>query len=179
MLNDFSEHTHTVTRYKADNGDEIRVDELRKGNSRYEYVKFVNDREGLSVFGDFGNWIFCRPFYPSAGQKVSPDYWLEKLRVSSCQEPSKYDPERTEEELHRLINGELAEWGYEGEDLERCTEWLKELLRYVDDELEYTYEAYRGENPTEMDCEYIPFVKTISVQLEIVFEAFNEICNRL
>ncbi len=52
---DFSNHTHTIEIFKSDSGNQIRVDHLRNGNSRMEYVKFVNDDEGLSVFGDFGN----------------------------------------------------------------------------------------------------------------------------
>ncbi len=56
---DFSEHTHKVELFKSEDGNEIRVDHFRKGTDNCGYVKFVNDSRGLSVFGDFGNWIFC------------------------------------------------------------------------------------------------------------------------
>ncbi len=176
---DWSKHTHKIEIFKSSEGNEIRVDHFQKGNSNMGYVKFINDSRGLSVFGDFGNWVFCRPFYPSADGFVSDGYWIEKLKISSCQEPFSYDPKETAKELKELIATGLEEWGYEGEELRKNKEWITRLLEYVDDELEYTYEAYRGDNPSEIDYEYIPFCKKLSVQLEIVFEAFNEICKRL
>lgn len=176
---DFSKHNHKVEIFKSEEGNEIRVDHFRKGNSDMGYVKFVNDSRGLSIFGDFGNWIFCRPFYPSADGFVSDGYWNEKLKIGSSQDHAKYDSEETEKELKRLIKTGLKNYGYTGDDLKKCKEWLSELIECVDDELEYTYNAYRGDNPTEMDYEYIPFCKKPSVQLEIIFDAFDEICNRL
>jgi hypothetical protein len=176
---DFSKHTHKVEIFKSGEGNEIRVDHFREGNSNMGYIKFVNDERGLSVFGDFGNWIFCRPFHPSAEGYVSEMYWNEKLKMGSSQDHARYDPEETEKELLELINGGLEEYGYEGEDLIKCTEWLEDLISYCDDELEYTYQAYRGYNPTQMDYEDIPFCKKPSVQLEIIFDAFDEICSRL
>jgi hypothetical protein len=175
----FEKHTHRVEIFKNWGGDEIRVDHFQEGNSRMGYIKFVNDAEGLSVYGDFGNWIFNRPFHPSPDGYVSDGYWNEKLRTSSSQDHSRYDSEATAEELRMLIDGGLEEWGYEDEDLKKAKEWFRTLLYYVDDELEYTYEAYRGDNPMEMDYEDIPFCKSGSVQLDIIFDAFDEICNRL
>tara|TARA_R110000851_G_C12783958_1_gene535653 strand:- start:75 stop:632 length:558 start_codon:yes stop_codon:yes gene_type:complete len=176
---DFSEHTHKIEIFKSKEGNEIRVDHFRKGNSNMGYVKFVNDSRGLSVFGDFGNWIFCRPFHPSADGFVSDHYWNEKLKINSHQEHAKYDGDETHKEIQGLINGGLEDWGYKEGELIKCKEWLTELATYTDDELEYTYEAYRGNNPTELDYDYIPFCKTGSVQLQIIFDAFDEICKRL
>lgn len=176
---DFSNHTHRVEIFTSREGNEIRVDHLREGASRMGYVKFVNDNQGLSVFGDFGNWIFCRPFHPSEGGRVSDRYWDEKLSIASCQECEKFDSDATRRELTELINGGLEGWGYEEKDLGKAKEWLTELLDYVDDELEYTYEAFRGENPTEMDFENIPFRKKRLSSLEVVYDAFEEICSRM
>lgn len=176
---DFSEHTHKVEIFKSEEGNEIRVDHFRKGNNNMGYVKFVNDSMGLSVFGDFGNWIFCRPFHPSADGFVSDGYWNEKLKIGSSQDHAKYDSEETAKELQELIDSGLEEWGYKDEDLINAKDWLIDLLGYTDDELEYTYNAFRGENPTQMDYENIPFCKTGSVQLQIIFDAFDEICIRL
>jgi len=176
---DFSNHTHRIEMFQSDDDNVIRVDHFQEGNSRMGYIKFVNDSEGLSVFGDFGNWIFNRPFLPSPDGYVSDGYWYEKLRISSSQTHSRYDSEATAEELKEHINGGLEEWGYEGYELEKAKEWFKTLLYHSDDELDYTYEAYRGENPTQMDYEDIPFCKRGSVQLDIIFDAFDEICKRL
>lgn len=176
---DFSKHTHKIEIFKSKEGNEIRVDHFRKGNSNIGYVKFVNDSRGLSVFGDFGNWIFCRPFDPSKDGFVSDGYWNEKLKISSSQDHAKFDSEETAKELKELINGGLEDWGYKDYALLKSKEWLTHLLSLVDDELEYTYEAFRGDNPTNMDYENIPFCKKGSIQLQIIFDAFDEICSRL
>lgn len=177
---DFSKYIHRVNIYKNSTGDEIRVDELQNGNSSIGYVKFVNHSMGLSVFGDFGNWIFCRPFLPSKEGYVSPMYWNEKLKLNSSQDHSRYDSEKTKKELLRLINIDLeVDFGYRGDDLTKAQEWLSELLACVEDELEYKYQAFRGENPTNIDYEDIPFCKEGSSQLLAVFDAFNEICNKI
>ena len=176
---DFSEHTHKVEIFKSDDGNEIRVDHFRKGNSNMGYVKFVNDSRGLSVFGDFNNWIFCRPFHPTADGFVSDSYWNEKLKIGSSQDHAKFDSEETEKKLTELINKGLADYGYTDDELIKAKEWLKHLKTFVDDELEYTYEAFRGENPTEMDYEMIPFCKKGSGQLQVIFDAFDEICSRM
>ena len=177
---DFSEHTHKTELFKNENGEEIRVDTLRKGNSRYGYVKFVNDSEGLSVFGDFGNWIFCRPFHPSKEGYVSAMYWTEKLGHSSSQDYSKYDAKATEEELKEQINHKLEEYGHTGDELKQIKEWYSDLLGYVDDETEYIYKAFR-DSPSEIELDYedIPYVKELKYHLYIVFDAFNEMCNRI
>lgn len=176
---DFSNHTHRVEVFTSPSGNEIRVDHLQRGTSRYGYVKFINDDEGLSVFGDFGNWIFCRPFVPSPDGYVSDHYWGEKLRIASVQDPSRYDAEGTRKQIEALINGGLEEWGYDAEELEKSKEWLSDLIDYADDELDYTYHAFRGWNPPGMDYEDIPFCKKGSIQLNIVFDAFEEICARM
>lgn len=175
----WSKHTHKVEIFKNEDGKEIRVDHFQDGNSRYGYLKFVNDSEGLAVYGDFGNWIFCRPFHPSPDGSVSDMYWAEKLSIGSVQDAYKFNSEATAKELEHMIDSGLEDYGYEDDELEKGKEWFRDLLSYTDDELEYTYEAYRGNNPTDIDYEYIPFVKELSIQLRIVFDAFDEICNRL
>lgn len=174
---DWSEYTHKVEIFKSEEGNEVRIDHLQKGNSNSGYVRLVNDKYGLSVFGDFGDWVFRRGFIPQSGQHVDMHYFAGKL--SSYIKHSEFDSEETAKELEELINGGLEEWGYEGEELKKAIKWFKELLENVDDELEYTYIAYRGDNPSDMDYDYIPFVKKGSVQLKIVLEAFNVMCDRL
>lgn len=175
---DFSEHTHTREEFKSENGNTITIDHLRKGNSNMEYVRFVNDDYGLSVFGDFGNWIFCRPFLPSKEGYVCVSYWNEKLKISSYQDHAEYDAEETEKEINELINTGLEEYGYEGEELVKAKEWFTDLLLYVEDEIEYIYHAFRFANCPFDDLEDVPYAKKGSCQLLVVFDAFNEICNR-
>lgn len=176
---DFSEQAHTVETFTSDKGNTVRIDHLRKGNSHYGYVRFVNDDYELSVYGDFGNWIFNRPFIPSKGGFVSVGYWNEKLHHSSSQDHAKYNGDETAKEIQELINSGLEEYGYEGEELEKLKEWYTDLLMYTDDELDYTYNAYRGYDSPVDDMDCIPLVKDGSYQLLIIFDAFNEICSRM
>jgi len=174
---DFSENTHTVEMFKSEKGNTIRIDHLRKGNSSMGYVRFVNDDYGMAVFGDFGNWIFVRPFVPSPKEYVDVSYWNEKLKMSSSQDHAKYDPEETAKEIEELIDHGLKDYGYEGDELTALKERYTDLLRYTYDEIEYMYQAFRSSGCP--DYEMVPFVKKGSHQLLIVFDAFNEICNRL
>lgn len=175
---DFSEHTHTVEIFTSKNGNSIRIDHLRKGKSNCGYVRFVNDDYGLSVFGDFGNWVFNRPFIPSKDGYVCTGYWNEKLKASSSQDHEKYDSKETEREIEELINRGLEDYGYEGEELEKLKEWYSDLLEYTENEIEYMYHAfYSGDSPD--DFESIPCARKYSYQLLIIFDAFNEICNRI
>lgn len=178
---DFSKHTHRTEIFKSEEGNEIRVDHLQKGNSRMGYIKFVNNSEGLSVYGDFGNWIFYRPFHPSANGFVSDMYWLEKLRIASEQRwdrPDNLDFDYIQKELKEGINGGLEDYGYEGSELDTMIEFYKDLLDYTDDPLEYLYNGYRN-MPSCTDYESIPIAYKMPVWLEIVFDAFDEICSRL
>ncbi len=106
-------------------------------------------------------------------------YWTEKLIISSSQQPFKYDPEATANELQKGIKSELEEYGYEGDELKKVKEWYTDLLTHTDDEIEYTYKAYRNDNPVEMDFENIPFCEEYKAHLPVIFDAFEEICERL
>ena len=176
---DFSNHTHKVEIFKSENNNEVRIDHFRNGDSEMGYIRFVNDDYGMTVYGDFGNWVFCRPFHPSPDGYVSEHYWIEKLQISSCQEPYTYDGEETAKEIQKLIDNGLEEYGYEGDDLEKMKEWYNDLLDYTEDEIEYKYHAYRDSFSPDFDYEDIPYCKELSVQLKIIFDAFDEICKKM
>ena len=49
---DFSEHTHRIEIFKC--GDkEIRIDHFQNGNSRINYIQFINTDEVMTVTGAF------------------------------------------------------------------------------------------------------------------------------
>lgn len=176
---DFSKHKHRVEIFKS-NKNEIRVDHFQVDSSRMLYIQFINTNEILTVTGDFGSWVFCRPFIPSKDGHVSDDYWLEKLRINSSQSAGDYDNSETAKEIEELISNGLEEYGYEGERLEEAKGWYTDLLEHSEDETEYTYYAYRHyDKPSFIDYEDIPFVKKINPRLNIIFDAFDEICYRL
>ena len=176
---DFSEHVHRVEIFKSDE-NEIRIDHFQVGDSKMNYIQFINTDRVLSVSGDFGNWIFCRPFIPDKGGYVSDGYWLEKLRILSTQEAGRYSSDETAKEIKLLIKSGLEDYGYKGAELQAVKEWYTELLSYTDDEYEYIYEAYRSyDRPGNIDNESVPFCKEVNNWLYIIFDAFDEICERL
>lgn len=165
---DFSKHVLTVKQSEG-----LLVHKFGVPGSSYYMVKFINTEGILAVTGDLGNWIFCREFHPSEEGAVSDGYWCEKLRISSKQEPYKWDATATEAKIDRILAEE--------EDLTKEeVEYLKELRQYTNEhELDYTHFAYRQYVGRFDDGEHVPFVKSLNVQLAIVFDAFDEICSRL
>jgi hypothetical protein len=175
---DFSKHIHSVEVYK--NGDkEIRIDHFKIPDTNMNYIQFINTDRVLTITGDFGNWVFCRPFVPGPKEYVSDIYWLEKLKILSTQVPGSYDGEETAKEIQELIDKGLEDYGYEGDELEKMKEWYTDLLRHTDDEFEYIYHAYRGCNRPNIDNEGIPFCKKLNPWLNVIFDAFDEICRRM
>jgi hypothetical protein len=143
-------------------------------------VVFINIDGVMIVKGDFGNWIFCREFYPSKKDGVSDHYWAEKLMISSIQDPYEFDPEETGNRIREMLyRGGLEDYGYTGEKLERMKIYLEECLNYVtDSEWEYTYFAYYNK-PDFLDAESVILCKSLKSSLLAVFDAFDEICSRM
>ncbi len=169
---DFSKHELTITKQ-----DGLLIHHLAKPNRYQGNIKFINTNGVLVVTGDYSNWMFCREFHPSSEGAVSGGYWLEKLKMHSCQEPSKYDSEATREAINEQLNGGLVEYGYEGEELDKMNEYFEECLSHVEDEWAYLYHA--RQYPSFADAEQIIFRKGINIQLRCVFDAFDEICRRI
>lgn len=140
-------------------------------------VIFINSCGILAVTGDFGNWIFCREFHPAAAGGVSDSYWMEKMRIASCQEPGKYNSELTEKMLKEETKEVEEEWD-NGERKDEYLAHLKDGLELLDDELDYMYHVYR-DRPGFMDFEGVIFEKTTGYWIDAIFDAFEEICLRM
>lgn len=174
---DWSEHVHTVEVYKGPEGKEVRIDSLAKPGTVCGAVHFINAKGIMSVTGDYGNWIFCRPFIPSKHQYVSDGYWIEKLMILSKQK-FELDMESIEAEVKELVDKGLEDMGYEGDRLKELKEWFGELD--TDDELSYLASAFRPPyGSPAIDYEMIPHSYKTPVWLEIVFDAFDELCRRV
>lgn len=175
---DFS--SHELIERRVGGVDGVRLTHtLKHPDYEKQYkINFINADGVLVVTGDYGNWIFCREFHPSAEGSVSGGYWMEKLEMYSTQQGTEYNSELTEKEIEEGINGGLEEYGYTGDKLEKAVEYFKELLYYVE-ENDFNYCAYAFPNkPSFMDYDEVPYVKTTKHRLSIVFDAFEEICKR-
>ena len=172
---DFTKHELIVTEQEGLLIHRLKHPEYTHMNS----VKFINTNGIMAVTGDYGNWMFCREFHPSAEGRVSSGYWCEKLQIASSQNGYEFDSEGTREEIQYGIEKGLEEYGYTGEELEEAKEYYEYLLNYVD-ESEWYYEANAyTEMPSFFDSEGVPNVKKVKIWLQIVFDAFDEICRRM
>lgn len=162
----FDEHVLTETK------TEVGIIYDFKRPDRYcQSIKFINVCGILAVTGDYGNWIFCREFHPSPDGYVSSSYWVEKIKIASTQKPLKFNPERTEEEINEM----LSEEDIDDED----KMYLESLLSYLHDG-EERYLVYAHDHlPSHRDHEFVPYVETLDEWLEVIFDAFDEICRRM
>lgn len=164
---EFEEHELIITEE-----DGLLVHYLKKPDTIYDNIKFINTNGILAVTGDYSNWIFCREFHPGADGGVSDYYWIEKLRIASCQEPEKFDSDETQKEIEKML--------LEEEDLTpEEKEYLEECLSRVDDQFDYEHYAHRENCGRFQDHEYVPHCKKIKNQLLVVFDGFDEICRRM
>jgi hypothetical protein len=152
---------------------EVLIHKFAKPNTICGSITFINTQGILAITGDYGNWIFCREFVPSAEGFVSDSYWCEKLRISSTQKISDYDPDETRKEIHEKLKDEDEDFD------EDDKAYLNDLLNNLD-ECEERYMVYAYDNlPHNRDHEFIPLIKKLNPWLDIIFDAFDEICRRM
>lgn len=178
----FSKHVHESVVLEKD-GIKVQVDTFHVKGSCIGFMQFVNAPNGLAVYGDYGNWMFCRTFYPNSKElKISDYYWLEKLKFNSNQIFEKLDCKLNTECLNDLLkefrdvdNSSLSE-----AELEDAEEWVEGLKADLEngDTVSYLYNAFR-ECPSCLSAEDIPCHKEVPKQLQVVFDAFEEMCYRL
>ena len=148
------------------------IHHLHIPNTSYHNIRFINVGGVLSVTGDFGNWIFCREFHPSATEYVSDGYWEEKLRISSTQSDVDFDSEGTRHEIQELIDsGDYSD--------EEQINSLREMKIAADVSTGGEYRDWVNENIDFIDYEYIPYCTETKFWLKCIFDGFDEICNRL
>ena len=165
---DFSKHEVIITESEG-----LLVHDLKIPNSYRNSIKFINTNGILAITGDFGNWIFCREFHPSADGYVSGGYWCEKLRIASTQKSHRFSSDKTEVEIKRLLAEE--------EDLSEAeVDYLNGCLSCIDDwEAGYKNYAYTEKVGRFEDGEYVPYEEELNIWLAYIFDGFEEICNRM
>lgn len=165
---DFSKHELEIIK-----NENVLIHILQRPNSSICKVVFINTMGVCSVTGDFGNWIFCREFHPSKDGRVSGGYWDEKLNTHSVQSSDKFNTEQTEKDIDYYVEN------YVNEDTsQEELDWIERLRQNCDDEYSYINEAYRN-HPYDVDTECIPFGKIRNPRLNIIYDAFEEICSRI
>lgn len=166
---DWGKHEVTITKQ-----DGLLVHHLKDPDTVINNIKYINTNGILAVTGDYGNWMFCREFHPSANGFVSEGYWKEKLRNLSTQEPNDFDEDATRKELEEYIaDTEDPLNKTEKEYIEGCLDALG------DGEFDYSYYAYRNNVGRFSDNENVPFRKKTKYWLDAVFDGFDELCRRM
>lgn len=94
----------------------------------------------------------------------------------SSQKAYVYDPEETLKEINRFKRN--FKTNYLIKYNEEIKEWVESLKGACDDEHEYIYIAYR-EKPGCIDYENVPIGKIRKPRLQLVYEAFNNLCKAL
>lgn len=170
---DFTRHKVKITKL-----DGLLIHEFKRPDTNNCMLRFINTCGVMTVTGDFGNWVFCREFHPSADNEhgVSGGYWDEKLEISSVQKSHQYDAEKTTLLINEFKENFQDAYGREMNEDE--IDWIEQLENNVDDEHEYTYLAYR-EKPKDIDYESVPFGKKRHFWLDAVYDGFDEICQYL
>ena len=167
---DFSKHELKITQLEG-----VLIHEFKIPDTRRYMLVFINTCGVMTVTGDFGNWVFCREFHPSANNEsgVSDGYFDEKLENSSLQKSHIYNSTET---LKRILKFKDTFEEYYGREMnEEEVEWVEKLEKVVDDEHEYIYTAYR-EQPKDIDYDEIPIGKKRHFCLDVVYDGFDEIC---
>ena len=167
---DFSKHELKITQLEG-----VLIHEFKRPDTRNCMLVFINTCGVMTVTGDFGNWVFCREFHPSANNEsgVSGEYWDEKLEISSVQKSDKYDAEETSKRIDEFKKTFEESYGREMNEDEM--DWVEQLENNVDDEHEYIYLAYR-EKPKDIDYESVPFGEKRHFWLDAVYDGFDAIC---
>lgn len=191
---------HVVTTVQSENF--IKASLAVPGQTMYS-VNFINTCGVLLVTGDYGRWSFCCEFHPSAGGAVGEEYWIEKLKSGSTQEPISFNPEKTAEELLQRLRdsiwdeydvdapenlGQILEClpyevcdllkGYPSDVIE-AVEWLIETRATLRHEGHTAYISYNMQRMPDHVNNDFPEVFDAHPQLLVVFDAFDEICRRM
>jgi len=164
---DFSKHVLTETKREG-----MLIHVLAKPGTNMDSLTFVNTNDIMAVTGDYGNWIFCREFHPSASGRVDDTYWIEKLQVASSQDPYDFDGNKAKEEIEELLKDPEKSLSKEEK------EWLNDLSEATDDS-EFEYIAIAMDYPASFPAEMLPKGKITKFWLKVVFDAFEEICQRM
>lgn len=194
---DFSEHEITES-----HSDNAKIWKFKKPGTRVFSITFINSNGIMAVTGDAGNWIFCREFHPG-GEGVSDGYWCEKLEISSKQKSEVFSPSETKEAIKEEIKryliedcdidevstaemDSILEWGDASINIniniglqKIYISWLSDCYRWASEGGDhYRHMAYNN-LPEGCDWESIIYETVIERQLQVVFDAFDEMTRRM
>lgn len=165
---DWSKHEMTHELHRGP----INVHTLKQPGTVIHMVVFTNTPYGLSVHGDFGNWVFCHQFIPNKYGYASDSYWHEKLQIASTQSAKEFDPDGTVEYINELID----ENNFSEDELS----YLNRLIDLSgESEFDYDAYAYRKGPGYFSDYDRVPKLFSYSFWFRAIMDAYEEMCRRI
>jgi hypothetical protein len=141
---------------------------LKIPNKCQNNIKYINIGGIMAVTGDYGNWIFCREFYPSANGYCSDTYWAEKLRISSTQDPYEFNYDMAIKEAKELK-----------EEYPKFSKSIDEFILSFEDEYDFVEACRDLHQKTDLDYECLPTGKIYKFWFMAILDGFEEICIRI
>lgn len=132
-----------------------------------------------SITGDFGNWIFGRELHPGPKNHVSDQYWLEKLRMVSSQDPYEFGEEATKKEIESWLDGSHEYFDPENPLTKEEREYLESCLDNCLGKYEYQRVAHYDNCGRFEDHEWVPMVMSVKTWLQIIFDGIDVMCDLL
>ena len=165
----------TVKEFDIEN-KKLRIHQLKLKDSNNLKVKITNFDGICTITGDLGNYIVCREFIPKPNGYISDYYFIEKLEYCSTQKGLEFDSEDQEEKLKEW-QSELLEDVTDEDKIEEIKEQFESLFAacQTDSQWEFESEIYNS----DLDFSEFETEKKIKMWLLMIFDAFEEICNRL
>lgn len=154
-----------------------RIYRFSEAGTSTHAITFIITCGITAVTGDFGNWVFCREFYPANdGDNISEGYWDEKLEIASQQKAKIFDSETVRRELDEFIEG-FQDY-YDRPPTDEESEFFDDLKAVSDNEIEYISTIW-NDIPCTLDASDMPKGKTRHFWLNGVYDGFEAMCRKL
>lgn len=157
--------------------DILSVYRLGVSGRTHEEIVFIVGHGITAVTGDWGNWIFNMEFHPKKDGYSEDNYWLEKLRRNSCQEPTVFSSRYCEEEIQEIFDAiDSGQAMATPDDIE----FLVGLQASVNSEDSYrNYIFWNKESMWSNSFIDLPTGRKVRQHLLTVFDMFDEMCDRI
>ena len=156
-------------------GLKVIIDALKREEGS-SFFLFINTPSGLNVVNRCTSYSFDRSFIPHHDAYVNEGYWLDKLSYDYDMFVRKLDMAAIDESIDELRD-ELDDYGFNEDEMEASLEFIDNLC--TDDAIGYLSDLNGYGKPDCLECVDFPTYEYKSDDMDIVFDAFNEICDRL
>lgn len=178
---DFSKYELVVTEKENYQIYELLI----KKDNKYSYMSSIGFsylkttlETILTVFGDYGKYIFGQPL-DIKDSSIEMPYFLEKLRYNTCQDiKGEFDSDY----LIEQINSVAQDMENNFDEFDPFHIEIINDLKAIDNEFElnaYLYNMNSGDRDDLFGKTLFPTGKPLKNEIEVIYQAFKEIGRRL